>query len=48
MTYTVFDSENKKQGSNVSLTESVMDSGLWEKVDNEKKQGYYQWIYKGK
>ena len=44
----IFDSENKEQGSNISLTESVMNSGLWAKKDNNKKIGYYQWVFMGK
>lgn len=45
-TWKIFDEDGKPQSSNVSNTESIMKSGLWEKLDNGVKEGYYQWIKK--
>lgn len=42
----VYDEKGKDQGSCIKNTESVQKSGDWERVDNNKKKGYYQWIYK--
>jgi hypothetical protein len=42
----VYDENGKDQGSCIRNTESVQKSGDWERVDNKKKKGYYQWIYK--
>ena len=42
----VYNEKGKEEGSCVHNTESVLKSGDWEKVDNKKKKGYYQWIYK--
>lgn len=45
-TWKVYDGTGKEQGSNVHYTESIQISGLWDKQDNGKKLGYYQWIFK--
>ena len=45
-TWKIYDEKGKEQGSNIHQTESVMKSGDWERVDNRKKRGFYQWIYK--
>ena len=42
----VYNEKGKKEGSCIRNTESVLKSGDWEKVDNEKKKDYYQWIYR--
>lgn len=42
----VYNENGKDEGSCIRNTESVLKSGDWEKVDNKKKKGYYQWIYK--
>lgn len=47
-TWKIFDKDGKSQTSNVWNTEQVLKSGEWEKVDNNVKEGYYQWIYKNK
>jgi hypothetical protein len=44
-TWKIYDEKGEKQGSNVHNTESIMKSGKWEKIDNNCKKGYYQWIY---
>jgi len=45
-TWEIFDENGKSQGSNLHMTESVQLSGLWEKLDNNVKPGFYQWILK--
>ena len=45
-TWKIYDKKGREQGSTINNTESIMKSGDWEKVDNNKKKGYYQWIYK--
>jgi hypothetical protein len=45
-TWEIFDENGKSQGSNIYMTESVQLSGLWEKLDNNIKPGFYQWILK--
>ena len=45
-TWKVYDENGKEQGSNMHNTESPYKSGLWERVDNGAKPGYYQWMYK--
>lgn len=45
-TWKIYDENGKEQGSNIHMTDSVQHSGLWEKVDNNKKEGYYEWILK--
>ncbi len=42
----IFDENGKEQGSNIWMTESTQESGLWERVDNNEIIGYYQWIFK--
>lgn len=27
------------------MTECVMKSGEWERKDNNKKEGYYEWVF---
>ena len=45
-TWKIFDENGIGQGSNVHQTESIQKSGLWEKLDNRVKKGYYQWVLK--
>lgn len=45
-TWKIYDETGKVQGSCINNTESVQKSGLWERVDNGVKPGYYQWIFK--
>jgi hypothetical protein len=45
-TWRVYDENGKDQGSNLYNTESIVYSGLWEKLDNNIKEGYYQWVKK--
>lgn len=47
-TWKVYDKDKKKQSSNLYNVESVYKSGLFERLDNGKKEGYYQWVLKGK
>ena len=42
----IYDEKGKEQSSNVHHTESIMNSGDWEKLDSNQKEGYYEWIYK--
>lgn len=42
----IFDENGKDQGSNVWMTESTQESGLWERIDNNKIDGYYEWVFK--
>lgn len=45
-TWKIYDESGKEKGSNIWMTECVQDSGLWERVDNNKVDGYYVWIFK--
>lgn len=45
-TWKVYDKEGKEQGSNLHNTQGVYESGLFERLDNNKKTGYYQWVLK--
>ena len=45
-TWKIYDENGEVQGSCINNTESVQKSGLWERVDNGVKPGYYQWIFK--
>jgi hypothetical protein len=45
-TWKIYDEFGKEQGSNVHMTESVLKSGLWVKLDNNVKEGYFQWVLK--
>ena len=45
-TWKIFDETGKEMGSNVHMTEVVFKSGLWERVDNNKIDGYYEWVFK--
>jgi hypothetical protein len=45
-TWKIYDEKGKERMSTIGSTEPIMKSGEWEKVDNNKKKGYYQWIYK--
>jgi len=42
----IFNEKEKENGSNIHMTDCVMHSGLWKKVDNGEIKGYYQWIFK--
>lgn len=43
-TWKIFDENGKEQSSNVYNTEVVYKSGIFERLDNEKMPGYYQWV----
>lgn len=45
-TWKVYDENGKDQGSNLHNVEGVYRSGLFERLDNNKMEGYYQWIKK--
>lgn len=46
-TWKIFKEDGSKiNGSNVHMTEPVLKSGLWEKIDSLEMEGYYEWIYK--
>jgi hypothetical protein len=47
-TWKIYNEKGKKEGSCIHNVESIIKSGDWEKLDNKKKRGYYQWIYKPK
>jgi hypothetical protein len=44
-TWLIYNENEKKIGSCINNTESIVTSGLWEKVDNNKIEGYYEWKY---
>lgn len=41
----VYNEKGEDKGSCLHNTESVLKSGDWKKLDNNKKKGYYQWVY---
>lgn len=45
-TWKVYDETGKDQGSNPYNVEAVYKSGLFERLDNNKKEGYYEWVIK--
>lgn len=46
-TWKIFDENNKSMGgSNLHMTECVLNSGEWEKLDNNIMEGYYEWQFK--
>jgi hypothetical protein len=45
-TWVVMDENGKDQGSNLHNVEAVYKSGLFERLDDGVKEGYYQWIKK--
>lgn len=45
-TWKIYNEGGKEEGSNVYNTEAVIYSGMFEKLDNNKMPGYYQWILK--
>ena len=46
-TWKIFDENNKSMGgSNLHMTECVLNSGEWEKLDNNIIEGYYEWRLK--
>jgi len=45
-TWKIYNKDGKDQGSNPYNTQPVLYSGLFERLDNNKKPGYYEWIYK--
>jgi hypothetical protein len=45
-TWQIFDAEGNKQNSNVYNVQGVYKSDLFERVDNNKKEGYYEWVIK--
>ena len=42
-TWKVYDENGKEQGSNPHNVESVYKSGLFQRLDNGKVEGYYEW-----
>jgi hypothetical protein len=45
-TWKVYDKDGKEQSSNPYNVEAVYKSGLFERLDNDVKPGYYQWVLK--
>ena len=46
-TWKIFDENDKSMGpSNPHMTESIQESGEWEKLDNNVMEGYYEWKFK--
>lgn len=45
-TWKIYDENGKEEGSNVYNTQGVYKSGLFERLDNNKKLGYYEWVLK--
>lgn len=45
-TWLVYDENGKDQGSNIHNVGQIMHSGLFQKIDNNVKDGYYQWLKK--
>jgi hypothetical protein len=46
-TWKIFDENDKSMGpSNPHMTESIQESGEWEKLDNNVMEGYYEWRFK--
>lgn len=45
-TWKIYNEKGKEEGSNVYNVEGVYKSGLFERFDNNKKPGYYEWIIK--
>lgn len=45
-TWLIYNENGKQEASCVAYTEPIMFSNQWEKVDNNVKEGYYQWIKK--
>ena len=44
-TWKVLDENGNDQGSNIHNTESIQKSKKWDRIDNDKVVGYYEWIY---
>jgi len=44
-TWFVLDENGKEEWSNLHNVEAVYKSGLFERLDNSIKPGYYQWVY---
>jgi len=47
-TWKIFDENGKEQGSNIHMTESIQDSGLWSKLESNEIPGYYEWKFNNK
>jgi hypothetical protein len=45
-TWIVLDENGKDQGSNPHNVEAVYKSGMFERLDNGKRPGYYEWVMK--
>jgi len=45
-TWKIFDKDGKDQCSNLHNTHGVYKSGIFERLDNDVKLGYYQWVLK--
>lgn len=48
-TWKIFDDNGKEEkGSNIHMTESIQDSGLWSKLESNEMPGYYEWKFNNK
>lgn len=47
-TWKIFDENGKEQGSNIHMTESTQDSGLWDRIESNEMPGYYEWKFNNK
>jgi hypothetical protein len=45
-TWKIYDEKGIERMSTIYNTNPILISGNWEKVDNNKKRGYYEWIFK--
>ena len=45
-TWKIYKKNKKKESSNAWNTQPILKSGLFERLDNGKKRGYYQWVLK--
>ena len=45
-TWKILDEKGKSHHSNIHMTDCVIYSGKWERVDNNVQSGYYEWVFK--
>jgi hypothetical protein len=45
-TWKVYDENGKEECSNLHNVEAILNSGLFERIDNEVQSGFYQWVKK--
>ena len=45
-TWKIYDEKGKEEGSNVYNVQGVYKSGLFDRFDNNKKPGHYEWVLK--